>query len=118
MYPISRRATTISRDGRSAQPAFHFRLDVGEVFDADREANEAVADALPLLLGRADVAVRGGPRVAARRRRVAQRRAEGDAGGRPQEAVDGVAAALQLEAEHAAQAGRQQALRQLVLGVV
>src|SRR5438132_428523 len=63
------------------QPLRHLLLNGRQLLDAHGEPNEPLADTLTPLLRGADVAVRCGARMAARGRRVAQRRAERDAGG-------------------------------------
>ena len=78
----------------------------------------AYGSALSFSLRGADVAMRGGAGMTACGRGIAQRWTEGNALGQAQEAIDGIAAALQLETEHVAETVRQQAFGQLVIGML
>src|SRR5579884_2147089 len=100
------------------QTSGHFFLDPFQVFNADRQPDQSITDALSPSFRRADVPVRGGGRVAARRGHVSQRWTKRDARSEVQKPIDSLPPAFQLKTKHVAHAARQQPLGQLVIGMV
>ncbi len=96
----------------------HLSLNKRRILHTDGQPYQSVTDALSLLLGGTDVAMRGRRRMTACRGGVAERGTEGNAGRLAHEAIDGVAAAGEIETEHVAETTVQQTAGQFTIGMI
>lgn len=103
---------------RLAQALRHLALNVRQLLNANRQAYQPIGDTLSRSLGGIDVAVRGCGGMAACRRGVAERRAEGNAGRLAHEAIDRVPSAGEIETEHVAETAIEQAPGYLMIGMI
>src|SRR5581483_11149550 len=103
---------------RSGKSFSHLRLNLAQILNSNRKANQPVANPLAFLLCRTDIAMRGRSRMTASGRGIAEGWTERNAFRFAHEAIHRVSPALEFEGDHVAVGPVQNAASNLVVGVI